>query len=60
MELSAIHALVEQALVDGKLTSPEYDAIEAAVAADGVITDAEEALLTLIGLKVCNGEIELE
>jgi hypothetical protein len=59
MELAAIRALAEQALADGKLTSAEYDAIEAAVAADGVITDAEEALLSLIGLKVRNGEIEL-
>ncbi|MEN9204653.1 MAG: hypothetical protein Q6J68_00450 [Thermostichales cyanobacterium SZTDM-1c_bins_54] len=59
MELAEIRALVDQALADGKLTSAEYDAIEAAMNADGVITPEEEALLDLVGLKVRRGEIEL-
>ncbi|GAB4215644.1 MAG: hypothetical protein OHK0012_16260 [Synechococcales cyanobacterium] len=59
MDIAAIKALAAHALADGKLTSAEYDAIEAAIASDGVVTAEEAALLEMIAAKVRSGEIEL-
>ncbi len=59
MDIAAVKAIVERALEDGKLTSAENDEIEAAIMADGIISDAELELLESVGRKVRSGEITL-
>jgi len=59
MDISSVQAIVRRALADGKLTSQENDEIEAAILADGVISDPELQLLEMIGRKVRSGEIQL-
>lgn len=59
MDISSVQAIVQRALADGKLTSQENDQIEAAILADGVISDRELQLLEMIGRKVRSGEIQL-
>ncbi len=59
MEFSNLKALVERALTDGKLTPQEIAEIEAAIMADGQVTDAEKALLDEIRLKVLRGEFRV-
>lgn len=59
MDLSSVRAIAQRALADGKLTSQENDEIEAAILADGVISDQELQLLEQIGQRVRSGEIQL-
>lgn len=59
MDFSKVKAIAQQALADGQLTSEENDQIEAAILADGVISDQELQLLDMIGRKVKSGEIKL-
>lgn len=59
MEFSDVRALVDRALADGKLTPQEIAEIEAAIMADGQVTEAEKALLDEIRLKVLRGEIRV-
>lgn len=59
MDFSRVKAIARQALADGQLTSEENDQIEAAILADGVISDQELQLLDMIGRKVRSGDIKL-
>lgn len=59
MDITTVRAIAQRALADGKLTAQENDQIEAAVMADGVISDQELQLLEMIGRKVRSGEIQL-
>ncbi len=59
MDFNQVKAIVDKALEDGALTSAENDEIEAAIMADGIISDEELELLESIGRKVRSGEIKL-
>ncbi|MDX2273623.1 MAG: hypothetical protein NW237_16960 [Cyanobacteriota bacterium] len=59
MDFGHVKHLVDRALADGKLSAQEHDEIEAAIDADGVISDEEMALLDMVAEKIRSGEIQL-
>jgi hypothetical protein len=60
-ELAKLHARIEQATADGKLTNDELQTIKQAIIADKKVTVQELALVrTLIIEKIARGELEQE